>query len=397
MCYTSGFSARFLPAGVSLPVRSDARPSRARGLALLLGAFLLMAVTGAPVNAQSSATSSPDASASTAASAANGPVAIVIHGGAGTIRRENMSTEKEAAYREALNRALSAGHDVLTGGGSAVDAVVAAITTMEDDSLFNAAKGAVFTSENTVELDASIMDGETRQAGALTGVKHIRNPIELARTIMNESVHVMLAQEGAETFAEQQGFEMVPNEYFYTERRRRAAERARENGPTGDVRLPDSYDPETAEEDAPLDEEKFGTVGAVALDQNGNIAAGTSTGGTTNKRFGRIGDSPIIGAGTYADNETCGVSATGHGEYFIRAAAAHSVAARMKFGGMSLAEAARVTVMEELPALPPDGGSGGLIALDAEGNIAMPFNTPGMYRGYVDTDGNQVVKIYEDE
>ncbi len=357
-------------------------------------------VTTGPVNAQSA---SPDAAASAASaspaasSAADGPVAIVIHGGAGTIRRDNMSAEKETAYREALNRALSAGHDVLTGGGSAVDAVVAAITTMEDDSLFNAAKGAVFTSETTVELDASIMNGETRQAGALTGVKHIRNPIELARTIMNESVHVMLAQEGAETFAKQQGFEMVPNEYFYTERRRRAAERARENGPTGDVRLPDSYDPETAEEDAPLDEEKFGTVGAVALDQNGNIAAGTSTGGTTNKRFGRIGDSPIIGAGTYADNETCGVSATGHGEYFIRAAAAHSVAARMKFGDLSLAEAARITVMEELPAMPPNGGSGGLIALDAEGNIAMPFNTSGMYRGYVDTAGNQVVKIYEDE
>jgi beta-aspartyl-peptidase (threonine type) len=205
----------------------------------------------------------------------------------------------------------------------------------------------------------------------------------------------MLAQEGAETFARQQGFDMVENEYFYTERRRRAAERARENGPTGDANLPDSYDPETAEDAG--ERGKFGTVGAVALDRNGNIAAGTSTGGTTNKRFGRIGDSPIIGAGTYADNETCGVSATGHGEYFIRAAAAHSVAARMKFAGMSVEEAARVTVMDELPAMPPNGGSGGVIALDAEGNIAMPFNTQGMYRGYVDTDGNRAVMIYNDE
>ena len=341
--------------------------------------------------AQSTDASSPD----DAASSADAPVAIVIHGGAATIRRADMSAEQDSMYRAALNRALSAGHDVLTDGGTAVGAVVAAITTMEDDALFNAAKGAVFTSENTVELDASIMDGGTRQAGALTGVKHIRNPIELARTIMNESVHVMLAQEGAETFARQQGFDMVENEYFYTERRRRAAEKARENGPTGDANLPDSYDPETAEDAG--ERGTFGTVGAVALDQDGNIAAGTSTGGTTNKRFGRIGDSPIIGAGTYADNETCGVSATGHGEYFIRAAAAHSVAARMKFAGMSVEEAARVTVMDELPALPPDGGSGGVIALDADGNIAMPFNTQGMYRGYVDTDGNRAVMIYNDE
>jgi len=329
----------------------------------------------------------------TAQSTSSGDVAIVIHGGAGTIERSAMTDAQEQAYRAALRTALQNGHDVLTSGGSATDAVVAAITTMEDDSLFNAAKGAVFTSENTVELDASIMDGATRNAGALTGVKHIRNPIRLAQTIMNESVHVMMAQEGAETFAKQHGFEMVPNEYFYTERRRRAAERAREDsGPTGDANLPDSFDPD----DLP-DDHKFGTVGAVALDQNGNLAAGTSTGGTTNKRFGRVGDSPIIGAGTYADNRTCGVSATGHGEYFIRAAVAHEISARMRHGGLSVQEAARQVVMEELPQMPPNGGSGGVIAMDAEGNIAMPFNTSGMYRGSIGTDGTLTVKIYGDE
>ena len=394
MVYRSALPFRFFLPTAEGPPAAGARVAcglrRAAAIAAgVLGCMLLASVTAPAAMAQST-----DA-ASASPSNADDPVAIVIHGGAGTIRRADMSAEQDSMYRAALNRALSAGHDVLTDGGAAVDAVVAAITTMEDDSLFNAAKGAVFTSENTVELDASIMDGETRQAGALTGVKHIRNPIELARTIMNESVHVMLAQEGAETFARQQGFDMVENEYFYTERRQRAAEKARENGPTGDASLPDSYDPETAEDAGGRG--KFGTVGAVALDQDGNIAAGTSTGGTTNKRFGRIGDSPIIGAGTYADNETCGVSATGHGEYFIRAAAAHSVAARMKFAGMSVEEAARVTVMDELPAMPPNGGSGGVIALDAEGNIAMPFNTQGMYRGYVDTDGNRAVMIYEDE
>jgi len=349
----------------------------------LLGFLGLLGIIGGtmpqPVTAQSSSSASND-------------VAIVIHGGAGTIERDDMTDEQEAAYRDALRAALQNGHDVLTRGGSAMDAVVAAITTMEDNPLFNAAKGAVFTSENTVELDASIMDGETRMAGALTGVKHIRNPITLARTILEESVHVMMAQEGAEAFAKQHGFEMVPNEYFYTERRREQAEQAREesgDGATGSIHLPDSTDPSHTH--------KFGTVGAVALDQDGNIAAGTSTGGTTNKRFGRVGDSPIIGAGTYADNETCGVSSTGHGEYFIRAAVAHEISARMKHGAMSLQEAASSVVHEELPQMPPNGGSGGVISLDAEGNIAMPFNTAGMYRGYVDTDGTLVVKIYEDE
>ena len=315
---------------------------------------------------------------------AAGPTAIVIHGGAGTITREEMTPEKEAEYRSALQRALEAGHEVLQDGGSSLDAVTAALTVLEDSPLFNAGKGAVFTSEGTVELDASIMDGQTRNAGALTGVKHVRNPILLARTIMENSPHVMMAGDGAETFARDQGFERVPNDYFYTERRREQLEeaQAKMDDPTGSTGTPDRA-------------HKFGTVGAVALDQNGNLAAGTSTGGMTNKRFGRVGDSPIVGAGTYANNETCGVSATGHGEYFMRGVVAHDVAARMQYGGMSVQEAAQSVVMDELPSI-GEGGTGGVIALDAQGNIAMPFNTPGMYRGYVDVDGNLVVKIYSD-
>lgn len=339
--------------------------------------FLLSGLLPTPVTAQSDTASD---------------VAIVIHGGAGTISRDAMTDEQDAAYREALRTALQAGHDVLTSGGSAVDAVEAALVTMEDNPLFNSGKGAVFTSEGTVELDASIMEGRTRMAGALTGVTTIKNPIRLARTIMEESVHVMMAQEGAEAFAAQHGLETVENEYFYTERRRRALERVQENEPS------ESGDTGDAGTVPPLDpSHKFGTVGAVALDQTGTIAAGTSTGGMTNKRFGRVGDSPIIGAGTYANNETCGVSATGHGEYFIRAAVAHDISARMKHGGMSLQEAANTVVMNELPAMAPDGGAGGVIALDAEGNIAMPFNTEGMYRGSVDTEGTLVVRIYGDE
>lgn len=328
------------------------------------------------------------------------PVAIVIHGGAGTILPENMTDETEMQYRDALTQALQTGHKILEDGGSSMDAVVQTLMVLEDSPLFNAGKGAVFTSEGTVELDASIMDGATRNAGALTGVTNVRNPIQLARAILEHSRHVMMSGAGAEAFAKEQGFEDTPNEYFYTERRREALRRAqsREESPTGDAGDAMHFDEKRTDE-TPLDDDpraepnKFGTVGAVALDRNGDIAAGTSTGGMTNKRFGRVGDSPIIGAGTYAHNETCGVSATGHGEYFIRGAVAHDIAARMRYGGMSLKEAADSVVMEELPGI-GEGGSGGVIALDADGNIAMPFNTPGMYRGYVDTDGNLVVQIY---
>jgi len=301
-----------------------------------------------------------------------GQTAIVIHGGAGSMSQSAMSASQKAAYRTALYDALQRGNAVLKNGGSALDAVVAAITTMESDTLFNAARGAVTTSQNTVELDAAIMDGNTRNAGAVTGVQTIQHPIRLARTVMAESEHVMMAQDGAETFAEEQGFETVPNSYFMT------------GGAEADSE-------ETSSVPAQDVSEKFGTVGAVALDENGNLAAGTSTGGIPNKRFGRVGDSPIIGAGTYASNESVAVSATGQGEYYIRSVAAHNVASRVRFGGTSLREAARATV-EEAESL---GGVGGMIVLDAEGNIAMPFVTSGMFRAYVDTEGDAAVRIFE--
>lgn len=297
--------------------------------------------------------------------------AIVIHGGAGSITPDEMGEAREAAYRTALRTALQRGNEVLQNGGSALDAVQAAITTMESDTLFNAARGAVLTSENTVELDAAIMDGETRNAGALTGVKTVKHPIRLARSIMEESYHVMFAQEGAEAFAKQQGFELVENDYFITE--------ARRSGDASGAADP----PSTAEE-------KFGTVGAVALDESGNLAAGTSTGGISNKEFGRVGDSPIIGAGTYAHNASCAVSATGQGEFFIRGAAAHSVASRVRFGGASLQEAAETTI-DEIEDL---GGVGGVIALDRDGNIAIPFSTGGMFRAHIDPDGETAVRIF---
>ncbi|WP_218919373.1 isoaspartyl peptidase/L-asparaginase family protein [Longibacter salinarum] len=337
-------------------------------------------------------------------SPSDAPIAIVVHGGAGTILPENMTPEKEEDIRAALRSALESGYDVLENDGSSLDAVVETLVLLEDSPLFNAGRGAVFTHEGTVEHDASIMHGGTRAAGALTGVSTVRNPIRLARAILEHSEHVMMSGEGAEAFARQQGFDPVENEYFYTERRRQQLRNALSREET-QLDEPENKDSDvdagsedggpTGASDAP-DVSKFGTVGAVALDRTGTISAGTSTGGMTNKRWGRVGDSPIIGAGTYAHNETCGVSATGHGEYFIRGVVTHDIAARMRYGGKSLQEAADEVVMEELPAI-GEGGSGGVIALDAEGNIAMPFNTPGMYRGYVDADGNIVIKIYGEE
>lgn len=298
---------------------------------------------------------------------------IVIHGGAGGITREGYTPEQDAAYREALTGALRAGYEILKNGGSSLDAVEAAIRIMEDDSLFNAGRGAVFTSDVTNELDASIMDGNTLNAGAVAGVKRIKNPISLARLVMDESRHVMMAREGAETFGEQHGVEIVSEDYFFTERRRQALQQAQER--------------EAADESG-------GTVGAAALDKNGNLAAGTSTGGMTNKRFGRIGDSPVIGAGTYANNKTCAVSATGHGEYFIRSVVTYDISAKMEYKGMSLKDAAHRVIMEKLPDL---GGRGGIISIDRYGNVAMPFTTAGMHRGYVLDDGEIVVKLYGDE
>ena len=315
---------------------------------------------------------------------------LAIHGGAGTISRSDLTPELERAYHEALRTALETGYKVLDEGGSSPDAVVATLRTMEESPLFNAGKGAVFTSEGTVELDASIMDGRTRNAGAVSGLKEIRSPITLARLVMEESPHVMLTGPGAEAFGRTHNVETVSNDFFYTDRRRRQLERAQQQERQVN---PSGTGAHLLDEDREAEHHAYGTVGAVALDQAGNLAAGTSTGGMTNKRFGRVGDSPIIGAGTYADNATCAISATGHGEYFIRGVVAYDVAAMMQYAGLSLNAAANAVVMGRLTEL---GGTGGIVALDREGRVAMPFNTPGMYRGAIDEDGNVVVKIYRD-
>ncbi len=309
------------------------------------------------------------------AQAASRPAyALVVHGGAGTILRENMDAETEAEYRAKITEALHRGRDVLDRGGSAVDAVEATIRVMEDSPLFNAGKGAVFTEAGVNEMDSSIMDGRDLNAGAVAGVKTIRNPISAARAVMEKSPHVMLAREGAEAFAAEQGLAIVDPEYFFTKTRWDALQRA-------------------LEQKAEADDEKHGTVGCVALDREGNLAAGTSTGGMTMKMWGRIGDSPIIGAGTYANNETCGVSATGHGEYFIRNVVAYDIAARMQYLGESLDEAARFVIHDRLVS---QGALGGVVAMDREGNISMPFNTSGMYRGYLKSTGEEEVLFYDE-
>lgn len=306
--------------------------------------------------------------------------AIVIHGGAGTILREDMSPEKEAEVTAALNAALDIGESVLKAGGSSMDAVERAIMSLEDSPLFNAGKGAVFTHDGKNELDASFMDGATRNAGAVGGVTTVKNPIRAARAVMEKSEHVMLTGRGADVFAREQGLDTVPPDYYFTQARWDALQRAlsEENKQSG------------ARSSGP--DNKYGTVGCVALDSQGNIAAGTSTGGMTNKRYNRIGDSPLIGAGTYANNATCGVSCTGHGEYFIRYAVAYDVGALMEYKGLGVEAAARYIIDKKLRQA---GGSGGLIALDRKGNIAMPFNTPGMYRGYA-RPGERQVKIYKE-
>lgn len=295
---------------------------------------------------------------------------LVVHGGAGTIRRADLTPQDDSAYRATLTQAIRAGYDVLRADGSALDAIVATITVLEDSPLFNAGKGAVFTNVGTVELDAAIMDGTGLRAGAVAGVKHIKNPISLARLVMERSSHVLLAGDGAEAFATEQGMPLVPQSYFYTEQRRKELERSKAAQPR-----------------------PHGTVGALALDRQGRLAAGTSTGGLTNKRWGRIGDSPIIGAGTYA-NASCAVSGTGQGEFFMRNVVAYDVCARVLYRGESLAAAADSVIMRKLVS---QHGEGGVIALDRDGHVAMPFNTEGMYRGSVGPDGNIVVKIYRDE
>ncbi len=314
--------------------------------------------------------------AAPSARAGEGHFAIAIHGGAGTILKQNMTAEKEKAYRDTLTKALEIGYAVLEKGGSSLDAVERTIRFMEDSPLFNAGKGSVFTNKGTNEMDASIMEGRSLRAGAVAGVRRLQNPITVARLVMEKSPHVMMVGEGAEQFAKTQGVEWVDPSFFHTERRWKDLEkaRAREN------------------KKAAKKTDKHGTVGVVALDQAGNLAAGTSTGGMTNKKYGRVGDSPIIGAGCYADNQSCAVSATGHGEYFIRAAVAHEIAARIKHRGEGVQQAADAVVRDQLVHM---GGSGGVIAMDRQGRVAFSFNTPGMYRGSRVKGGQPYVGIYK--
>ena len=317
---------------------------------------------------------------------------LVIHGGAGTIDRAKMTPEKERAYREGLEAALKAGWDILQQGGSSLDATEAAVRTFEDNPLFNAGRGAVFTSAGTNELDASTMEGKTMRAGAVANVKHVKNPIMLARMLLDKSERpphseprsgpVLMVGEGAEAFAKQNGVELVDTKYFFTQERwdsLQKVKKAQAETGSGTKRYIIS------------DDERHGTVGAAALDAEGNLAASTSTGGMTNKPAGRLGDSPIIGAGTYAKNGTCAVSCTGDGEYFIRAAVAHTVSDLMELRGLSVKDAAE----EALKRAHDLGGEGGLIAIDKDGNIALPFNTNGMYRGYMDASGKPVLEIYK--
>ena len=302
---------------------------------------------------------------------------LALHGGAGTLPRSEMSSEQEARYRAGLEFALSAGYEVLESGGSSMEAVTRTIVVLEDDPSFNAGRGAVFTLDGRNELDASIMDGETLAAGAVCGVTQIKNPILLARAVMEKSDFVFLSGTGAEEFAQLQGFERLSADYFHTEARWRQLERIR-NGDTSVSALTISH---------------VGTVGAVALDAKGRLAAGTSTGGMTGKRYHRIGDSPVIGAGTYADNRSCAVSCTGHGEVFIRAAVAHDISARMRYGGRDLATAVREVVLQELVNL---HGEGGVIAIDSQGEICMEFNSEGMFRACRKADGAAEILIYRD-
>lgn len=303
------------------------------------------------------------------------PIAIAIHGGAGTISREKMTPEREAAFMESLEEAVLAGYARLQKGESSLEAIRVSINLLEDNPLFNAGRGAVFNSDGVNELDASVMTGLDRDAGAVSSVRRVKNPIDLAIAVMENSPHVMLSGEGAEQFAAEQGFVFVEPAWFYTDFRWQQLEAARSRETAGVVVVQDF----------------FSTVGAVALDRDGNLAAGTSTGGMTNKRFGRVGDSPIIGAGTFADNNSCAVSATGHGEYFIRWVVAYDICQRVALG--EPLSVAADTVVNEI--LVEAGGTGGVISMDPQGNIAMPFNTSGMYRASVDTAGEVTVAIYK--
>jgi len=324
--------------------------------------------------------------AGSVSAAAPPPIAIVIHGGAGVIESSKMSPERAASYRAGLAAALDTGYDVLARGGTSLDAVMAAVRVMEDDPQFNAGRGAVLNHEGDAELDAAIMDGSGPRAGAVAGVRHVRNPIELARLVMDKSPHVLLVADGAEEFALEQGMALVPRGYFRTEAREQELENARraEAAPTGKP---------TTLIAVPGGEYSMGTVGAVALDRAGNLAAATSTGGLTNKHRGRIGDTPLIGAGTYASNESCAVSGTGQGEYYIRQVVAYDVCALVQYRHMTLAQAVHEVVQVKLRRT---GGEGGVIALDRGGNIAMDFNSAGMFRGARDSRGRRDIAMYRD-
>jgi L-asparaginase / beta-aspartyl-peptidase len=310
---------------------------------------------------------------------------IAVHGGAGTILKEDMTPELEQAYQEGLQQALDAGYAVLENGGTAMNAVKAAVVHLEDNPLFNAGKGAVFTKKGVHELDAAIMNGKTLEAGAVAGIRNVRNPVELAEQVMLHSGHVFLSGKGANDFAIKQGVKLEPDDYFYTKHR---------YDQWVEIRDSDYYqlDHKGDKLVGLMQDKKFGTVGAVACDAEGNIAAATSTGGMTNKRYGRIGDSPMIGCGTYANNKTCAISCTGHGEPFIRAVAAHDVSCHIEYKGLSLQDACEEVVMKKLVAME---GEGGLIAVDAQGNAAMVFNSAGMYRGMRSSDGSNEIAIYK--
>ncbi|WP_147678244.1 isoaspartyl peptidase/L-asparaginase family protein [Algibacter pacificus] len=314
--------------------------------------------------------------------------AIVIHGGAGTILKKNMSPEKEKAYQEKLTEAITVGHNILKNGGTSVDAVIKTIQVMEESPLFNAGKGAVFTHDETNELDASIMTGNDLNAGAVAGVSNVKSPIALAKEVMLHSPHVLLSGQGASVFAKEQGLEMVDPSYFYTEKRFESLQKIKKK-----MKAELDHNTTTAFYDPDIKDAKFGTVGCVALDKTGNITAGTSTGGMTNKRWNRIGDSPIIGAGTYANNETCGVSSTGWGEYFIRGVVAYDISAMMAYKGVSLKEATTEVIQNKLKKL---GGTGGVVAIDKYGNMVYEFNTAGMYRASMNDKGVLDVKIYKE-
>ena len=317
---------------------------------------------------------------------------LVIHGGAGTILKSQMTPEKEKAFTDALTFALQQGYAVLQSGGTSLDAVVAAVKTMEDNPLFNAGKGAVFTNEGKNEMDAAIMDGSNLKAGSVASVTNLKNPITAARAVMEKSEHVMMAGTGAEKFAASKGCTIVDPSYFFTQNRYDGLLKAQKQDSIKTLLDHDTPPKGAALKQPGNNDYKYGTVGAVALDKKGNLAAATSTGGMTNKKFGRIGDAPIIGAGTYADNATCAISCTGWGEYFIRLVMAKSISDRMELANMSLQDAANEMVNKKLTQI---GGDGGLVAVDKDGNIAMPFNTAGMYRGYIDANGKMVIEIYK--